>query len=504
MQPVILAFSDTNERNIASRMGMPEYSYYFLLKWFAPVLATMGELKIIEDPEVEADVEYDRATQEGRACILFAFTPPHRTWVPKRCPVVPVIAWEFETIPDQAWHGDVRNDWRHVLARTGMAITTSEFARQAILRAMPSGYPVWSIPAPVWDRFARQGKRLHGDAGRTPAKGLDIRIKGAVFDSAQRIPASLVEAKEKVLRLKAEAEAAAAQAAAAAAAAAAEAERIRAEQAANPGKAKRERRAARRKRSLQKLMARLTGARLDVQPPLQEAAVAPPAPQEHHVLAKGIVYASILNPRDSRKNLWDMLSAFVYRFQNDANAILVLKLNENDSTSTFGGLESELSRFIWMKCRVVAFNGYLEDEDYDCFMSGIDYVVNASTGEGLCLPLMELMSMGTPAIAPDHTSMADYITRDNAFVLPSTRFIASWPHDPDFAYTTHAYKVPWDAILDAYDKSYAMACQQPLAYGAMSRAAVAQLEHHCSANAVRKVLMDVMQSVGVGAHSQAA
>lgn len=486
MQPVILAFSDTNERNIASRMGMPEYSYYFLLKWFAPVLATLGELKIIDNPEVEADVEYDRAAQQGRACILFAFTPPHRTCVPKRCPVVPVIAWEFETIPDQPWHGDARNDWRHVLAQTGMAITTSEFARQAILKVMPEGYPVWSIPAPVWDRFARQGKRLHGDAGRTPAKGLDIRIKGAVFDSAQYIPSSLTQAKEEALRVKAEAE------------------RILAEQAADPARAKRERRAARRKRSMQKLLSRLTGGRLDMQTRKNEPGVPQSVQQEYLVRANGVVYASILNPNDSRKNLWDMLSAFVYRFQNDANAILVLKLNENDSTSTFGSLESELRRFLWMKCRVVAFNGYLEDEDYDCFMSGIDYVVNASTGEGLCLPLMELMSMGTPAIAPDHTSMADYITRDNAFVLPSTRFLASWPHDPCFAYTTHAYKVPWDAILDAYDKSYAMATQQPLTYQAMSRVAVQQLEHHCSASAVRKTLLEVMQSEGVAARTHAA
>lgn len=475
---------------------MPEYSYYFLLKWFAPVLASLGELKIIENPEVEADAEYDRAMQQGRACILFAFTPPHRTCVPKRCPVVPVIAWEFETIPDQAWHGDARNDWRHVLAQTGMAITTSEFARQAILKVMPCGYPVWNIPAPVWDRFARQGKRLHGDAGRTPAKGLDIRIKGAVFDSEQRIPSSLMLAKEKALRIKAEAEAAAA--------AAAEAERIRAEQAANPAKAKRERRAAKRKRSLQKLIARLTGARLDVPMHQNESGASGSAPQEYHVRANGVVYASILNPRDSRKNLWDMLSAFVYRFQNDPNATLVLKLNETDSTSTFGGLEFELSRFLWMKCRVVAFNGYLEDDDYDRFMSGIDYVVNASTGEGLCLPLMELMSMGTPAIAPDHTSMADYITSDNAFVLSCNRFLASWPHDPYFKYTTHAYKVPWDAILDAYDKSYALASQQPLAYQAMSLAAVQQLEHHCSASAVRKTLMQVMQSESVVARAQAA
>lgn len=463
MQPVILVYSETNESNIASRLGLSEYSYYFVLKWFVPVLAKLGEVKIIHDPLVEADLAYDQAVQQGRYCVLFSFAPPHRTLEPQRCPVVPMVAWEFERIPDYAWDdADPKSDWRYMLDRTGMVITHSEFARQAILRAMPAGYPVWSIPAPVWDRFSSRGKRLNNQQGRMPGKGLNIRIKGRLFDSAQHIPSSLALAREQAARTEAE-------------------------QVIDPAVVKRMRRAARRKRSLQKLMARLRGqslAQLDSQPS---------QPADHHVQAKGIVYASILNPLDGRKNLWDIVTAFAACFQDVEDAVLVLKLNDADGMSTFAAMEFQLRKFAWLKCRIIAFNGYLEDDNYEQFLDGIDYVVNASTGEGQCLPLMELMSMGTPAIAPDHTSMADYITPDNAFILPSTRYLTRWPQDPSAAYTTLAFNVPWDALHDTYKKSFDVARNAPEAYQHMSEAAMRQLEAHCSERVVIQALLEALQ-----------
>ena len=44
--------------------------------------------------------------------------------------------------------------------------------------------------------------------------------------------------------------------------------------------------------------------------------------------------------------------------------------------------------------------------------------MNASRCEGLYLPLMEFMSCGTPAIAPDHSAMADYMDAQVGFVVP--------------------------------------------------------------------------------------
>lgn len=464
MKPLILLYSETNEKNISERMGLPEYSYYFVLKWFTPILKEIGDVKVIYQPKIEADQIYLECKREGRPCVLLSFSAPHCTLLPDICPTIPVVAWEFERIPDQQWDENPFNDWRALFHKTGMAITHSEFAKKAIQRAMPDGFPVWSIPAPVWDRFHAWGKQLNR-INRTPGQGLDIAIHGAMFDSANHIsadpqaqwilppppveppPAPAIDAKlERKLKRK-----------------------------------------ARRKRSLEKFLARLSGKSRTVavlsEPAPPPPPPAPPAPTdriERRLSVTGVVFASVLNSRDGRKNWVDLITAFASKFQNTPDAVLIFKLNDPDSHRSFMDLEHELKRFLWLKCRIIAFNGYIPDDDYKRFLSGVDYVVNASSGEGQCLPLMELMSMGTPAIAPNHTSMADYINTDNALVLPSTQYLSGWPHDPRYIYSTHAYKTPWDALRETYGVAYEVAKNDHGRYHRMSQNAAEQLEHHCS------------------------
>jgi glycosyltransferase involved in cell wall biosynthesis len=220
-------------------------------------------------------------------------------------------------------------------------------------------------------------------------------------------------------------------------------------------------------------------------------------PPLHHLHAKGVVYASILNPSDARKNWCDIVTGFVSAFQNVEDAVLVLKLNELDSTNTFIHMTFMLKKFMWMKCKIYIFNGYLEDHDYDQFLDGIDYVVNFSTGEGQCLPLMELMSMGVPAISPDHTSMADYVTPENAYILPSFKTLSSWPHDSRLAFSTLSCQVSWEALRNAYTESYQRAKLHPSAYQVMSRAAMQGLAQHCSLKVATSTLAQVLTSPAV-------
>lgn len=447
-------------------MGLPEYSYYFVLKWFLPIFKELGEVRVISDPSVEADALFAEATMQGRLCVLFSFSAPHKTTLPEKCPTIPVIAWEFEHIPDHQWDQNPGCDWRHILSKTGAAITHSEFARTAIKRAMTQEYPVWSIPAPVWDTFSAKSAIRDEATPHKPGKGINIHLHGALFDSLNHIstnpkaewilppppePKPYVDPKtEKLLKRK-----------------------------------------ARRKRSLEKLLARLSGR--SIEPPPEAPAPQPPSvPREHSVQAKGIVFASVLNSRDGRKNWVDLITSFASAFQNTEDAILVFKLNDPDSHISFMELEHELKRFLWLKCRIIAFNGYLPDDNYQHFLESVDFIVNASTGEGQCLPLMEMMSMGIPAIAPDHTSMADYINEQNAFILPSTRFLTGWPHDPRFVYSTMAYKVPWDALRDTFKHAYECAKNAPETYAAMSLAAHKNLKHHCSVEQAKSGLIAVL------------
>ncbi len=168
---IVLLYSETDAGRLRGNLGASEYSYYFVLKEFRPVLERLGLAVVVHDPRHEADEVLRQARARGEPCVLFSFAPPHKTFLGLGCPTVPVFAWEFDSLPNEAWDSDPRNDWRHVLARLGRAVTHSAFAAQVTRRAMGADYPVASIPAPVWDRFAALPDR----AGEPCAGGARVR-----------------------------------------------------------------------------------------------------------------------------------------------------------------------------------------------------------------------------------------------------------------------------------------------------------------------------------------
>ena len=59
---LILIYSETNQRTIAQNLGRSEYSYYFVLKEYRPVLERLGTVVEVTDP----DEEVDRPTPSAR------------------------------------------------------------------------------------------------------------------------------------------------------------------------------------------------------------------------------------------------------------------------------------------------------------------------------------------------------------------------------------------------------------------------------------------------------
>ena len=144
----------------------------------------------------------------------------------------------------------------------------------------------------------------------------------------------------------------------------------------------------------------------------------------------GVVYTSVFNPCDGRKNWEDMLSAFCVTFRDVDDATLVLKLTHHDAEEALSDILHHLYKNQSYRCRIVLIYGYLADADYERLVQATSYVVNTSYGEGQCLPLMEFMSCGKPAVAPRTTAMIDYLDADNAFLIDSTDELTAWPHDP--------------------------------------------------------------------------
>jgi glycosyltransferase involved in cell wall biosynthesis len=201
------------------------------------------------------------------------------------------------------------------------------------------------------------------------------------------------------------------------------------------------------------------------------------------------VYTSVFNPRDNRKNWEDIISAFCFAFQDKTEATLILKM-------TCGSLEDFLEDFFRLlcqlqpfKCRIIAIQGYLAAGDLQNLRDVTKFIVNASHGEGQCLPLVEFMAQGTPAIAPQHTALADYINEKCAFIVSSAPELTFWPHEPEQKLTTLWYRPDWESLRDAYTKSYDLLMLPQGDYTQMSLSAVESIRAYCS----EEVLLETMQ-----------
>ncbi|MFZ3283121.1 glycosyltransferase [Pseudomonas sp.] len=404
---LIIIHSETNQHTIAQNLGRSEYSYYFVLKEYRPVLERIGRVVEVLDPQAEVDALYRECLSRGEPCVFLSFSPPHRTPVQLACPTLPVFAWEFSTIPNEPFAGEPRNDWRSVLAACGAAITHSSYTVNAVREAMTEDYPIVAVPAPVWDRFAARGAQLQGQTSTEP---LHLTIKGLVADS-------------RTLDLNAF----------------------------GPAHLR-------------------SGEGIDFTAPVTE----------HELLLDGVVYTSVFNPGDGRKNWEDMLSAFCVTFRDVEDATLVLKLTHHDAEEALGDILHHLYKNQSYRCRIVLIYGYLADPDYERLVQATRYVVNTSYGEGQCLPLMEFMSCGKPAVAPRTTAMIDYLNADNAFLIKSTDELTAWPHDPRRAFRTLRYVTNWASLCEAYKASYDVAKNQPARYAQMSAQAVSSLQGFCS------------------------
>ncbi len=409
---IILVHSETTEATLRGNLGRAEYSYYFVVKAFRPVLARLGIVVPVHgEPQRAVEAIHANAVRHGEECVFLSFAAPHNTPLGLSCPTIPVFAWEFDTLPNEVWNDDPRNDWGYVLRRTGRAITHSGFAVQTARAVLGADYPIASIPAPVWDQY----ESLYRSATNGPIlpSGLTLLVAGRVIDT-RALDLSRYNSPER----------------------------------------------------------RATG----------RFAPFPPVPAEGFTRLRldGVIYTMVFNPYDGRKNWSDLLGGFVWGLRNEADATLILKLTHSEPDEAISALLEDLCKLTPFHCRVVLIDGYLDDEAYARLIAATTYAVNSSRGEGQCLPLMEFMSAGKPAITGDHTAMADYATTENAFLVGSTAEPTQWPHDPRNLYRTLRRRTKFETLVKAFADSYAVTKRDPLRYAAMSEAAHESMRAHCS------------------------
>lgn len=406
---IIVTHSPIRSSRLADEMGRPDYSYHFVLKAFEPVLDRIGHCVRVDNADVEIDAIHAFARATGDECLYLSFAPPHNTPLDLKCPVVPVFAWEFETLPNEDWGDDPRQNWRYVLGHAGRCITHSTHSAEVIRKSMGIDFPVLAVPSPM---------ASPGPPDISPAGSLDISAVGFLTDSAPE-PAAQKAGSAQALE-------------------ASVARRFDLNEFLNPG---------------------------------VEVSSSERRSYAFNVRAEGVIYTSVLNVNDARKNWRDMVDAFCVGLNERSDAVLILKVVGYDTTRFHLDLAAQIERHRPMNCRVIAIDSFLREENYSSLREASSYVVNCSHGEGQCLPLMEYMLSGKPAVAPCHTGMADYITAENAFIHEMSLEPASWPHDPRGKIRTWRRRANMESLIAAFRESYGIARHQPERYAVMSEAA---------------------------------
>lgn len=325
---IILVSSKISQADIHASLGKPEYSYFFLMKDFLPALEQLGTvIQVRSRDEIEA--LHDSYSAQGESVIFISVSPPHQTPLDLRCPTVSLFAWEFDSLPSMAWDANLQNNWPYVFAHTSGAITTSKEAALLVNDSMQGRFPVIALPAPIWDRYAKlgspEGWPIELGARQFPFAGIviDSPILGLSADGLVRKPEPASTTIEPITTLKMNL--------------------------ANQPAAK----------SIP--VSRLTlGAAFNLSAALfkgwwQEVGIAPkPAktvatstdeplpeptqvkeaikvkPEPRLVAISGVVYTTVLNPADGRKNWIDLITAFCWAFKNTEEATLIVKMTHHD------------------------------------------------------------------------------------------------------------------------------------------------------------------------------
>lgn len=489
-----LVYSQITAETVVSSMGQPEYSYYFVLRDFLPVLHSLGEVVVVKDPAAEADQIYDQCQARNEPCWLLSFSPPHKTPLGLRCPTIPVFAWEFQSIPNEYWLDEQEQDWRYGLTQCGSGLSHCQMVVQSVKDELGANFPICSIPSPVWDNFAA----LRTAAVPLPlTQPLSLKIQqGVVIDSRDpnlqaqlfgpEADAQVRQAISKYLQSYT-----------------APSTQTEADTPAPPSGVIAQKQSFYRitRRYLGEWYLKVLAPHWRPKPTPQNTAsdaenerldLTPHAfglhPAASTLSLQGVIFTALFNPYDGRKNWLDMLTAFCIAFQDTEDAVLIFKLGHRNYQSVMRQMVIYMNRLPRFKCRVILLHGYLEKPAFETLIHASAFTVNASYGEGQCLPLMEFLSCGKPAIAPRHSALRDYIDDDIAFVVNSWEKSTAYPHDPRVAYRTLRHEIDWSSLRDAYWRAYQCLKNHPARYQQMSANAITRMQSHCSQASARERL----------------
>jgi glycosyltransferase involved in cell wall biosynthesis len=452
---------------MAAKLGREAYSYRFVYRVFEPLLRSWGETIEVTQPESRVDYAVWRARQRNLDPVHLSFLPLHMVYLAQGAPTVAVPAFEFPDIPTTNLQNNPRNNWKRIADELSLIITHCHITRKAFLRADVKP-PVHVVPVPVAPAYFSIPAWEYGQRVTLPCPCY-------VFP----VPEAGVSTPGPVLPKRAS---------------------LRSRSRQIYGRHVKPL-LPRRLNKLLSLAATAAGA----PPKTSQEEETVPYPVTPTLELSGVVYATVFNPFDPRKNWQDMLSAYLLALRDCEDATLVIKLvvcPELAARAINGMIGHYLGMGLRHRCKLVFVNTYLADDLMVDLARGSTYYLNTSRAEGSCLPLQDFLAAGRPGVAPSHTGMADYLDDDVAFTLASHPEPAAWPHDPDQRLTTIWQRLVWQSLYDQLRASYQVARKEWGRYRAMAVCGRERLTDYASSESVWPRLAAALNAVDTAAWRQ--
>ncbi len=449
-------------------LGTAGYSYDFVAKLFSELLTQWGTVIPVPVPENNLEKASHDARAAGMEPIHVSFLPfQDVTWC-KSAPNVVVPAWEFPDIPNQVMNGEARNDWVAMSNQCELVLVGGPFTVDSFQRGGVET-PIRVVPVPTSDGYFELPPWQHGQSRVVNCRAFWPERRN--FDEGRRIDDRKVCLRQAKLALK---------------------QTMRSLNKVIIGPEKYEAIS----QSLKKRRLERRKKRGKVNPAREGMSL--PYPSTPTLNLDGVVYTSIFNPDDGRKNWLDLLNGFLVGLGDCEDATLVMKLITRREEAVEWVVNYYQDRDIPHRCKVAFVVDFLSEDQMQQLASASTYYLQTTRAEGNCLPLMNYLAAGRPGISPDHSAMGDYFDDRVGFVIDSNPEPAAWPHDPYLRFRTTWGRPVWTSVCDQMRQSYDMAKHEPNAYSAMASRSRERMLAWASNSAVWKRLESALNELENG------
>ena len=465
-QPMVTLLScymtgSTEGRNL----GTPGYSHDFVARAYAPLLEQFGEVRVVPDAKSDLEPMVNAVYAEGKLPLHFSILPLQDVVLSKRAVNVAVPAWEYPDVPNHAFDGNPQNNWPQTADRCDLVVVSGPFTHAALRRGGAKG-AIRMVQVPVDEAYFRLPPWQ-------PQQKVVLNCRGFFFPQPQPVT---MEPPQTFRR-----------------------ESLRRQVARDLED--RLRSACRRflgrrattfiSDQLRRLKARrIAGQAKGVCKPIRL-----PYQSEPQVELSGIVYTSIFNPDDGRKNWPDLINGFLLALGEREDVTLVLKLITSRAASADKVIRHIYNRGIEFRCKVVVICDFLDESQLYALTKATTFYLQASRAEGNCLPLMNHLAAARPGISPVHSSMSDYFGPESGFVVESHPEPAAWPHEKRQRLLTTWGRIVWTSLRDQIQASFELAQNDLVGYLELGRSSRQQMRSWAGRDAVAVRLEQALSDV---------